>query len=201
MSQDTATPSLPEAVRRRVACHLRELRVALPGRVESYDEATGRATVQPLVKDGYFDELGERQVDRLPAVADVPIVFQGAGDYQVDFPIAVGDEVLLVFSSSSIDRWLATGGEVDPGDDRRHALSDAVAIPGLRSRAYGGPANKRIKFTASTIEVGGSSSLALEADFAALKSFVHGLATGGTGSAIVPDGHTYLGGTNVLKGA
>lgn len=47
-------------------------------------------------------------------------------------PVAVGDTGLLIFSDRSLDVWLATGGIVDPGDDRRHALSDAVFVPGLR---------------------------------------------------------------------
>jgi hypothetical protein len=47
-------------------------------------------------------------------------------------PVSVGDTGLLVFADGSLDVWLARGGVVDPLDDRHHALSDAVFIPGLR---------------------------------------------------------------------
>jgi len=47
-------------------------------------------------------------------------------------PVAVGDTGLLVFCDGSLDVWLSKGGLVDPLDDRHHALSDAVFIPGLR---------------------------------------------------------------------
>ena len=59
--------------------------------------------------------------------------FPGSGAFPETFPLKAGDTVLLVFSSSSIDRWLSLGGEVDPIDDRRHHITDAMAIPGLRS--------------------------------------------------------------------
>jgi hypothetical protein len=47
-------------------------------------------------------------------------------------PVEVGDTGLLVFADDSLDIWLSKGGLVDPLDDRHHALSDAVFIPGLR---------------------------------------------------------------------
>lgn len=47
-------------------------------------------------------------------------------------PVAVGTTGLLVFCDDSLDVWLSKGGLVDPLDDRHHALSDAVFIPGLR---------------------------------------------------------------------
>jgi len=40
---------------------------------------------------------------------------------------------MLLFSQASIDKWRKQGGKVDPVRDRRHDLSDAIAIPGLRS--------------------------------------------------------------------
>lgn len=116
-----------------IAAAARYMRVALPGRVESYDAATQTCSVQPYVQDGIKDETGTRQAVRLPVVTSVPVVFPGAGAYSITWPLAVGDTVLLLFASSSIDRWLALGGEVDPIDDRRHHVTDAIAIAGLRA--------------------------------------------------------------------
>lgn len=130
------TPSHATIYDRAFAKRSATLRVALPGRVESYDPATQKANVQPLIMESYADDLGDAQVERLPVVTNVPICFPGAGPYRVTFPVAVGDTVLLVFCSSSIDRWLSRGGEVDPQDARHHDISDAVAIPGLFDFAH-----------------------------------------------------------------
>jgi hypothetical protein len=107
--------------------------VAVPARVESYDPTTQRINAQPLIKRRYEDEEGDLVVERMPVVTNVPVEFPGAGPWGMTFPIAVGDTVLLVFADRSLDVWLSEGGEVDPLDTRKHHMSDAVAIPGLRS--------------------------------------------------------------------
>ena len=198
-------PSLSAVLNTAMRERLRAVRVALPARVESYDATTQQIVAQPLVMEGYIDETGDRLADRLPAIAGVPVVFPGAGGFRVTFPIAIGDTVLLVFASSSIDRWLALGGEVDPADDRRHALSDAIAIPGLRDFAHalgnapsstmsigkdGGPT---IEISGTDVQIGGSNNLVTKAEFMA-----HVHATAGTGTPSPPT--VTIAGTQVLKG-
>lgn len=130
MSQTPAWSTILKGAGKRSTA---DLRVALPGRIESYDPATQKANVQPLIMDGVTLDDGARGAEALPVVTDVPVIFPGAGAYRLTFPVAAGDIVLLVFASSSLDRWLVRGGMVDPEDDRRHNVSDAVAIPGLFS--------------------------------------------------------------------
>lgn len=122
-----STPTIREFVERRIDGRLEGLRVSLPARVLAYDAERHRLNAQPLVHQAHIEEGGTRVVKRLPVVTDVPIVWPG----RVTFPIAVGDIVLLSFASSSIARVKLSGKEGDPGDDRHHRLSDAVAIPGL----------------------------------------------------------------------
>ncbi len=105
-----------------------ELWVALPGRVESFNSTTLRAEVKPLIKRGRRNESDDRVAESLPVVPDVPVVF--APGYLGT--LSKGDKVLLVFASASLDLWLTRGGEVDPVDDRRGNLTDAIAIPELR---------------------------------------------------------------------
>lgn len=155
----TATPSLPTVLRGAAAAALRDVRVALPARVETYDPSTCQVSVQPLVADGAVDETGERFTDRLPVINGVPVVFPGGGGMRITFPIAVGDTVLLVFASSSIDRWLALGGEVDPLDDRRHHIADAIAIPGLVDFAHASPASSSAAvLEGSNVQLGSQSA-------------------------------------------
>lgn len=137
MSADAVqTPTLAGFVTNALDGRMRGVRVALPGLVQTYDPTTQTCSVQPLIQDGVYDESGTRIAERLPVVASVPVCFPGSGAFSVTWPVKVGDTVLLVFSSSSIDRWLALGGEVDPIDDRRHHITDAIAIPGLRDLGH-----------------------------------------------------------------
>jgi hypothetical protein len=211
---ETATPTLATVITGAIGAHMRGVRVALPARVEAYDAATQQVSAQPLVHEGFLDETGARQADRLPVVNGVPVVFPGAGGFRVTFPIAAGDTVLLVFASSSIDRWLALGGEVDPLDDRRHDISDAIAIPGLRDFAHaltsaptgtmslgkdGGPT---IEISASDVRIGGNNNLVTRTEF-----LNHCHATAGTGTpsgpiiGAAPAGDPLVfPGTSVLKG-
>jgi len=64
----------------------------------------------------------------------VPVQVAGGGSFALSFPIKQGDECLLIFGDRSIDNWFIKGGDQDPVDLRRHALSDAVAIVGIRSK-------------------------------------------------------------------
>lgn len=175
MSPRTPTlANLLRMVRDRAAA---ELHVCLPGRVERYDAAAGVVDVKPLLKEDATAEDGSRIVESLPVVPNVPIVFPGAGGFCVTFPVNVGDFVLLVFADRSLDKWIGSGSEVDPVDPRRHALSDAFAIPGARPTAWknaaaatnhatiGVDGGLRVHLKASTVELGETP-----ADAAALAS-------------------------------
>lgn len=128
-------PTLADVLRKAVDSGAARLRVSLPGRILSFDAATQTARVQPLLKESYLDEAEERQVEGLPAIEDVPVQFMGGGDYVLTVPVVVGDPCWLVFSDRALDVWQSSGAEVDPVDERRHHLSDAVAILGVRSSA------------------------------------------------------------------
>jgi len=119
--------SLSEPIRRALRKAASEMHVALPARVERYDHTAQRAEVLPLLRRQYADG----DVESMPVLPDVPVVWPRSGGAQMTMPVNKGDTVLLVFSDRSIDRWLAQGGEVAPDDPRQHDVSDAVAIPGL----------------------------------------------------------------------
>ena len=210
------TPSLAAVARAALDNRLGGFYVALPGRVESFDPATYRVYVQPLVRESYLDEAGEQQTEHLPVIPEVPVGLPGSGGVRVKFPISAGDEGLLVFASCSLDRWLSVGGEVDPEDDRRGSLSDAVFIPGFTGGPLGpGNASPQIEFTAGgQIHAGGSESLATKADLQAvvdqLNNHIHSGVTTGTGNsglplALSPAAPVSLfpspGGTTILKGS
>ncbi len=123
------TPSLGEFVEGRIDKRLAGLRVSLPAEVLSFEKEGPTISAQPLIDQAYIDEAGARRIERLPVVTDVPVVYFGGGGHRDTFPLEAGDLVLLIFASSSIARWKVTGQGGDPGDDRHHRLSDALAIP------------------------------------------------------------------------
>lgn len=127
------TPTHADLLDRGIAKRVSAIHVALPGRVEAYDPLTQQAEVQPLIQEAFpnTDANGARTAVRKPKITSVPICFPGTGQWRMTWPINVGDTVMLIFSSSSLDAWLAIGGEVDPNDERHHDISDAMAYPGL----------------------------------------------------------------------
>ncbi len=129
---DTPRPGLNDVIRAAVESAVADIHVAIPARVERVDLAKGLVDATPLVKEVGEDAEGARLAKPFPVITNVPIVFPGAGGMRITFPVAAGDVVLLIFSERSLDKWLSQGGEVDPIDPRRHHLSDAIAIPGLR---------------------------------------------------------------------
>lgn len=206
------TPTLGAVLLAATEARLDDLWVALPARVETYDAATQRCSAQPVVRQAFQDESGDRQTQRLPVVTDVPVAWPGGGGFRLTFPLTPGDYVLLLCTSCSLDRWLVGGGaDVDPQDDRRSTLSDAVAIPAVRDFGHpwapsdnaslgrdGGPT---IEITPTEIRAGGTDKLVT------LDQFLHHThVTAGTGAptpptAITPGGSAVtFPGTQVLKG-
>lgn len=112
-----------------------EIWTALPGRVLVYDPDDLTVIAQPTVRASVRGPDGTVTTVAISPLPDVPVVFPSAGGYTLTFPIAAGDECLLVFSSRCIDQWWLAGGVRDAIDARMHDLSDAFAIIGPRSRA------------------------------------------------------------------
>src|SRR5262249_2190987 len=78
---------------------------------------------------------GSVSLVNLPLLLDCPVVFMGGGGAVSTFPIAVGDEALIVFSSRCMDAWWQQGGIQPPMEARMHDLSDGFAVVGPRSLA------------------------------------------------------------------
>jgi len=122
--------TLPEAVQFLIDANIEGVHTSIPGIVTSYDgHKTRRATVQPSVRlpssNGVLMDI--------PPIGGVPVVFPSSALGTLFFPINPGDGVTLVFSEVGIGRYLQSDGSdlADPGSLDRHALTDAIAIPGL----------------------------------------------------------------------
>lgn len=125
---DQATPTLGKVITDAIEFVLSNIHTSMPGRIVSYDQSTGLASVQPAISRKYKTEI---VATPLPIISNVPVAMPRAGNALIKIPLSAGDYVLLIFSERGIDRWLENGGVVDPLDPAMFALNDAIAIPSV----------------------------------------------------------------------
>lgn len=107
-----------------------------PGRITAYDPTTQLASAQPEVQSRKVEEDGSLTPVTRPIVHRAPVMFLGASSKgRITWPVQVGDACTIYYCGSSIARWVALGRVVDPGDDRRHDIGDAIVAPSLHSAA------------------------------------------------------------------
>ena len=115
---------------------IKNVHTSLPAFVVDFDPAAQTITAQVGIKKVIKTTQNEQEtlipLD-VPPILDVPVITPRGGGYSLTFPIAAGDECLLIFSERSIKDWLNVGQTVKPTTKRFHDLTDAVAIVGLSS--------------------------------------------------------------------
>ncbi len=118
-------PTVDQAIRAIVQSSTSEWQTFLPGRIEGYNAEAGTCSVLPLVRrKGKATAATSR-----PVLTGVPVMWPGGGGAQVRWPLAAGDECVILFASADTSGWRRSGGEADPASERRFALSDAVVLP------------------------------------------------------------------------
>lgn len=66
-----------------------------------------------------------------PLLVDCPFIVLGGGDTSLTFPIAEGDECLILFNDRDIDYWVAGKKSGSVATNRLHAFCDAIALVGF----------------------------------------------------------------------
>ncbi|WP_257756651.1 Gp138 family membrane-puncturing spike protein [Burkholderia glumae] len=107
---------------------------ALPGIIDSFDGDAQTVVIQPGIKMPIRAGDGTVTTVALPQLVDCPAQFPSGGDCTMTFPVAPGDECLVVFSSRCIDAWWQSGGVQEQAENRMHSLSDGFALLGFRSK-------------------------------------------------------------------
>lgn len=108
---------------------------SMPGIIQSFDAARVTATVQMTIKGVVTGIDGKAQFVNMPLLVDVPVHFPRGGNCTLTFPVANGDECLVVFAARCIDGWWQSGGIQAPMEPRMHDLSDGFAFVGFFSQA------------------------------------------------------------------
>ena len=127
-----AETSFAEAVENSIHAIVERIHTCIPGRIVSYDgHAKRTAVVQPVVR---LPTPTGPLLD-IPGIFSVPVVFPSTAAGSLVFPLVKGDGVLICFSEVGMGAFLSsqTGDVSDPGSNHHHALTDAIAIPGLWS--------------------------------------------------------------------
>ena len=135
---------------------------SLPATVLSYNADEQTISAKPVMLEPYKDG----DVLGFPEIDDVPIIFIGGGGGVLTFPVKVGDEVLLTFSSRSFDTWWDTS-NVDQlsSVQRYNAITDAVAIGGLTSKnnsVKGSTEDVELKFNDNLIRLKSDGTVEVE---------------------------------------
>lgn len=138
-ADDAHEPTLENLLEMHREVALDGVRICSVGAITEYDAATQRASVQPLIQHGTMNEDSQRVAETLPVLHDIMVKFGGAARGRITYPVAAGDPCVIWWSHSSLSRYLSTGaasGPVDPGDDRRHDVSDAICEVGGHDFAH-----------------------------------------------------------------
>jgi Phage protein Gp138 N-terminal domain len=123
---------------------------ALPGVIQAVTNSGQTVEVQPAINGRVRLPDGSFQFIQMPKLVDVVVQWPQGGGVVQTFPIAAGDECVIVVASRCIDNWWANGFQpsstVDavngqpfnpannPPSLRMNNLSDGFAIPGVRSK-------------------------------------------------------------------
>ncbi len=127
-NQDSADDgSMAGVMKAWLRAYIREhLDDMLPARVVSYDDATNRAVIHPLIMMGTTDG---QKVSRAQIV-NVPVFRFGGGGFFMRYPIKPGDFGWLKANDRDVSLMFQRGGQEDwPNTERLHSFSDAMFFP------------------------------------------------------------------------
>jgi hypothetical protein len=134
---------------------MQKARVALPGVVKAFNPGppatvdVAIATVEYVFQNDIPTKLQPyTNAQALPLLQQIPLAAYCGGGWNLTFPVAPGDEVLVVFSDTCIDAWFQNGAPLDPSNPlgiktqwpvspRRHNLADGICAVMLRSGPRG----------------------------------------------------------------
>jgi hypothetical protein len=153
------------------------------GTIQSFDATKQTAEVSINFKRVTQD--GEREY---PLLVDCPIIMMFGSTGGLTFPIAKGDTCLVLFNDRDIDDWFEAGNIMKPRTDRKHSISDGIALVGvhhLGNKKSGYLTSGTQLFYGST-KVTLDDKIKLENAVTDLKTVVNGLIDVIKGLAVTP---------------
>jgi hypothetical protein len=140
--QQNLIPNEPE-LKDLLALHKKDIFLSMNchaiATIQSFDPTKQTASATVNYKKTYFkpDTAGVYRpvlVD-YPQLIDCPVIFLGGGGSVLTFPVAAGDECLVMFNDRDMDKWFQGASSSAVATPRLHSFSDAIIMVGLRSLA------------------------------------------------------------------
>ena len=126
---ENALDDFESVIESMIKAQIAILHTGMPARIVTYDPATGKARVQPVIR-------GRRDGSatfKLPVISNVPVCWPAGGGCSLTFHLQEGDRVWLCFGERSLDEYLqSVRVDITAKSRRRYALTDAIAIPGVQ---------------------------------------------------------------------
>ncbi len=97
----------------------------------SYPHATVQASIN--YTRTVTDQSGVQSQLNYPLLVNLPVVSLCGGTTNLTFPVAVGDQALILFNDRDIDNWFAGARSGQVNSPRLHTFSDGVALVGLNT--------------------------------------------------------------------
>lgn len=101
---------------------------------DSTDAPTVTATMNYTKSQYTRDDNGlyTQKNPSYPILFECPAIILGGGGFNVTFPIAKGDQCLILFNDRDIDNWVQGALSGPVASPRLHSFSDAIALVGLQ---------------------------------------------------------------------
>lgn len=114
---------------------MKEINCVKVGVIQAFDASKQEVTVEIAFTQvtSINAATGVKTFASYPLLLNVPVLFPSGGGFTLTFPVAAGDECIVLFNDRQIDNWLAQGAGQPPTVGRAHDLSDGLAIVGLRN--------------------------------------------------------------------
>lgn len=133
-TKQVANPTLSDIMALLKEDIFKTLNAVQVGTIESFNPETQTASVQVSIKRVVTeDDQGNRVLSDVPLLPSVPVFQYSGGSSYLTMPIAVGDTCIVLFNDRELDNWYLDGGRPAPTSFRKHDLSDAICLVGVRN--------------------------------------------------------------------
>ncbi len=133
MPHSDADPTLVDVIDEGILGRLATLGTMTIGKVLAFresGEAIPRADIRNAVRARRRTEEGVWEEYEQVVLPDLPVMYPKVGAASVYFPLAAGDEVLILFAERDIETAVEEGADINRANTaRRHSLADGVVLP------------------------------------------------------------------------
>lgn len=106
--------------------HISKIFTTIIGTIINASNENGKINVRPSIK--FINVAGD--LLELPSIVNVPLQLPASQRGGFTFPVASGDNVILLFSQRAIDNWKhGSSTDANASDFRKFSIKDCVAIP------------------------------------------------------------------------